>query len=317
LRLEAQSSKKVVHRLIAILNPRANRGRTAQLAASFQEQLRGRFDLTLLETQARGEAVNLARQSTLDRCDAVLAIGGDGTVHEVANGLLAIDPDQRPTLGIIPAGSGNDVAFALGIGKRLDQTIACLETESTRRIDVGFVRTSAGRTCYLLNNMGLLLEGEINLASHRYHWPRGSGLYVRATLAAMMRRLPAARLKLTVDGTTIEQTAMILSIANGPRSGGKFFLARDAAIDDGRMNYVLAKPASRLQILLMALAALRGTPPQAEWIERGEFRNLKVESNQPLAAHVDGEPWLRPDENVRQLSIELIPKTLTVLAPSS
>jgi YegS/Rv2252/BmrU family lipid kinase len=305
-----------VPRLVAILNPRADRGRTAQLAASLRERLSGRFELELLETQARGDAVGLAAQSTRERCDAVIAIGGDGTVHEVANGLMTLEADRRPAMGIVPAGSGNDVAFAVGITKQLDETLRCLEAGMTRPIDVGLVRTSAAASCYLLNNMGLLLEGEINLASHRYHWPRGSGLYVRAMLAAMMRRLPAAKLKLTIDGTVVERTAMILSVANGPRSGGKFFLASDAAIDDGRINYVLAAPAGRISVLMMAVAALRGQPPKAEWIERGAFCSLSVESDVPLAAHVDGEPWLRPDENIRQVSIELLPKALELLCPA-
>jgi diacylglycerol kinase (ATP) len=216
-------------------------------------------------------------------------------------------------MGIVPAGSGNDVAFAVGITKQLEETIQCFEAGVTRPIDVGLVRTSTAASCYLLNNMGLLLEGEINLASHQYHWPRGSGLYVRAMLAAMMRRLPAAKLKLTIDGTVVERTAMILSVANGPRSGGKFFLASDAAIDDGRMNYVLAAPAGRISVLMMAAAALRGQPPKAGWIERGAFYSLSVESDVPLAAHVDGEPWLHPDDNIRQVSIELLSKALKLL----
>jgi YegS/Rv2252/BmrU family lipid kinase len=306
-----------VRRLVAILNPRADRGRTALLAASLREQLGDRFELTLLETQGRGDGKVQAAKCARDQCEAVLAIGGDGTVHEVANGLLTINAGRRPVMGILPAGSGNDVAFALGISKQLEPLIDSLATSSTRCIDVGLVRASDGRTCFLLNNMGLLLEGDINLASHRYHWPRGSGLYVRAMLAAMMRRLPAARLTLTIDGKTLDRTAMILSIANGPRSGGKFFLATDAAIDDGRMNYVLARPAGRLRVLRMAVDALRGSPPQARWIERGEFQRMSIESDVPVAAHVDGEPWLRPEDDIRQVSLELMPRALSVLCPSA
>jgi YegS/Rv2252/BmrU family lipid kinase len=306
-----------VRRLVAILNPRADRGRTARLAASLRDQWRDRFELTLLQTQARGDGKAQAARCTRADCEAVLAIGGDGTVHEVANGLMTIDADRRPVMGILPAGSGNDVAFALGIGKQLEPLIESLEANSTRRIDVASVRAADGRTCFLLNNMGLLLEGEINLASHRYHWPRGSGLYVRAVIASMMRCLPVARLTLTIDGKPLERTAMILSIANGPRSGGKFFLATDAAIDDGRMNYVLAAPAGRLRVLRMAAAALRGSPPQATWIERGVFRSMSVASEIPLAAHVDGEPWLRPEDGVRQVSLELMPAALAVLCPAA
>jgi diacylglycerol kinase (ATP) len=305
-----------VRKLIAILNPRADRGRTGELAASLKQELRGDFEVTLLQTTARGEAVQLAKGAANAGCDAILAIGGDGTVHEVVNGLMASDAQSRPPLGIVPAGSGNDVAFGLEITKDRAQIVSIIERGWANPVDVARVRASNGKSCYSINNVGLLLEGEINLASHRLHWPRGSGLYVRAMLQTLAKRLPSAKLELTVDGKTLSRTASILSIANGPRSGGKFFLADGAAADDGLLDYVLAKPVSRLRILWMAASALRGVPPRADWIERGTFKAMKVESDIPLAAHVDGEPWLEPADGVRELSVDLEAAGLQVLCPS-
>jgi YegS/Rv2252/BmrU family lipid kinase len=245
----------------------------------------------------------------------VLAIGGDGTVHEVVNGLMAAEAERRPPLGIVPAGSGNDVAFALEINKDLDRSILMLESGQTRAIDVGHILASSGKSCYAINNVGLLLEGEINLASHRLHWPRGSGLYVRAMLQTLLRPLPCTRLELTLDGEQRRREALLLSIANGARSGGRFFLTENALIDDGRFNYVLARRVGRLRLLGMAMLSMRGRPPQANWIEQGQFSTMTLKAQTPLAAHVDGEPWLAPQDEVLEVAVKVLPRALQVLAP--
>ena len=303
-----------MQRLVAILNPRADRGRAASLAAALQAALRRQFEFTLLQTTARGEAVDLARDAATSGCDVLLAIGGDGAMHEVANGLMAVDADRRPPLGVIPAGSGNDLAFALGIDKDLDAAVRRIEHGATRAIDVGLVRTPAGHVRYCVNNIGLLLEGQINLASHELHWPRGSGLYLRAALETLLRRPPVARLELTIDGATQACEAILLSIGDGPRSGGKFFLHSSARIDDGRFDYLAAPPISRARLLWRLVQSTRRSGLCDSQLQVGQFSMLTVRSDIPLAAHIDGEPWLRPEVGVRELSVEVLPRALRVLA---
>jgi diacylglycerol kinase (ATP) len=304
-----------VHRLVAILNPQSDRGRTAQLAESLRNALGSRFELQLLQTTQRGEAVRLARDAGKQGCDAVMAIGGDGTVHEVVNGLMELPAAGRPALGIVPAGSGNDVAYALGIDKELATAVTTIERGTTRMIDVGRVDANGGRSCYCINNIGLLLEGEINRASHQLTWPRGSGLYLRAMVQTLMRPLPVARLQLTVDGQQFNRTATLLSIGNGPRSGGKFQLMPDATLNDGAFDYLLAPPVSRWKLLWKVRHALSGKKVEGDWIERGRFQQMSIQSDVAIVAHVDGEPWLSAADEVRNLAINVLPLALRVLCP--
>jgi diacylglycerol kinase (ATP) len=306
-----------MRRLTAILNPQADRGRTALLADSLQQALAGRVELKLLKTTRRGEAVELAQQAARDGCDGVVAIGGDGTVHEVANGLLELSANERPPLGVIPAGSGNDFAFALGIDKNQQRNAELLTRGVARSVDAALVETAAGRRRYSINNLGLLLEGQINLASHQLHWPRGSGLYLRAALQTLVRRPSLAKLRLTVDGVELTRQSAILSISNGCRSGGRFYLTPCARVDDGRFDYLLAPPASRLRLVWEIYKSLRRDRPRDSWIEQGEFAAMSIRSDIPLAAHVDGEPWLRPEEGERELRISVLPGVLPVLAAIS
>ncbi len=306
-----------MRRLTAILNPQADRGRTALLADSLQQALAGRVELKLLKTTCRGEALDLAQQAARDGCDGVVAIGGDGTVHEVANGLLELSANERPPLGVIPAGSGNDFAFALGIDKNQQRNAELLARGVVRSVDAALVETATGRRRYSINNLGLLLEGQINLASHQLHWPRGSGLYLRAALQTLVRRPPLAKLQLTVDGAELTRQSAILSISNGCRSGGRFYLTPCARVDDGRFDYLLAPPASRLRLVWEIYKSLRRDRPRDSWIEQGEFTAMSIRSDIPLAAHVDGEPWLRPEEGERELRISVLPGVLPVLAAIS
>ena len=306
-----------MRRLTAILNPQSDRGRTAQLADALQQTLAGRVELQLLKTTRRGEATELAKLAGATGCDGVVAIGGDGTVHEVANGLLALPADRRPPLGVIPAGSGNDFAFALGIDKNQERNAELLTRGAARAVDAALVETSSGRRRYSINNLGALLEGQINLASHELHWPRGSGLYLRAALQTLLRRPPLAKLQLAVDGVELTRESAILSICNGCRSGGRFYLTPCASVDDGRFDYLLAPPASRLRLVWEIYKSLRRNRPQDSWIEQGEFSTMTVRSDIPLAAHVDGEPWLRPDEGERELKINVLPGVLEVFAPTN
>lgn len=287
-----------------------------------REALAGRFELRLLETTRRGEATALACEAGVQGCDVVVAIGGDGTVHEVVNGLMSLTAELRPALAILPAGSGNDVAYALDVAKDLQRSAEMIERGATRLIDVG-VATANGpgnvpweiRSCYCINNVGLLLEGAINRASHQLTWPRGWGLYLRAMVQTLMRPLPTAELRLTLDGQRMERTAMLLSVGNGPRSGGAFRLMPDATLDDGQFDYVLAPPVGRWTLLRNVRRVLGGRRVDGNWLERGRFQRMELRSNVPLVAHVDGEPWLAPEDEVCDVTIEVLPRVLRVVCP--
>jgi diacylglycerol kinase family enzyme len=120
---------------------------------------------------------------------------------------------------------------------------------------------------------------------------------------------------MTVDGQELMRTATLLSIGNGPRSGGKFQLMPDAMLDDGYFDFLLAPPVSRWKLLWKVRHALSGRKVEGDWIERGRFQRMTVRSDIALVAHVDGEPWLSATNDARDLSIDVLPLALRVLCP--
>jgi diacylglycerol kinase (ATP) len=304
-------------RIALILNPRANRGRAAKQGAALRQILEGALEedsqVELLQTSAPGDASKLAADAAHRSVDMVIAVGGDGTVHEVVNGLMATDADSRPTMGLLPVGSGNDFAFASGITGCPKELANQIQRNLMRMVDVGHVESDTGRSCFCANNLGILLEGQINLASHQLNWPKGSGLYIRAALQTLIHKPPVARLQLTCDGTTRTLEAVTISIGNGPRSGGKFLLTPAAVIDDGLFNFAISKQASRLRLLVLALKSIGGRHLNDPHILLGQFTNMTIASDLCLAIHIDGEPWARPEEEIRQLAIKVLPGALRLL----
>ena len=271
------------------------------------------MELTFLRSSRRGEAVDLARDAARGGVEAVIVIGGDGTVNEVVNGLVTASTRRPPALGVIPAGTGNDFAFAAGLTRDVQRAIAIIQQGNTRPVDVGEIRDGAGRSRFWINNVGTLLDGRINLASHRLTWPKGPGRYVRASLQTLMRKPATAHLELCLDEKTHVRDAIMLSIGNGPRSGGKFLLTPDAIIDDGRFDYVLARPMNRLRLLALMPKAMRGTHLQHPCIEHGRFSTLALRSSAPIAVHLDGEPWSKPEDGICEITIKVLPNALRVL----
>jgi diacylglycerol kinase (ATP) len=298
--------------VVLILNPQADRGRNRGRAEALQRRL-GTSEVTLQTTAGRGDAIRLAAEAAAQGADVVVAVGGDGTVHEVINGLLRNPLGRRPALGVLPAGSGNDFAFSLGLPLDVEAAGDVIERGSTRLIDAARIEAPQVGAVYWGTNVGMLLDGQINLASHRLTWPRGSGLYFRAALEELLRRPQTAQLRWVMDGREGGEEAMVFSLGNGPRSGGRFLLTPEAVPDDGWIDYVLVRPQSRWRLVRLLLASARGGHAGSAGVGEGRFRTLELESSLPLAIHVDGEPWVRPEQGVVSCRVEVLREALRVV----
>ena len=213
-------------RPFVILNPQAGRSRRGPNEESIRRAfLRHGLAAEVVFTAAPGHATALARDAG---SDPVVAVGGDGTLHEVIQGLdLA-----RQRLGVIPAGSGNDFAWQHGIPRGLDAAVDRIAASVEKKIDLG--QWEGGR---FHNNLGLGFEAEVNRLSHRVRGVRGPALYFVA-LARAMARLRTYRLELTWEGGSFTGELSTAALLNNRRVGGAFILAPAARPDDGVLDLV-------------------------------------------------------------------------------
>lgn len=288
-----------------IFNPTAARGRAELRARELQAALGPQVELR--PTKHAGHAEALAREAAESGCQLVVAAGGDGTVHEVANGVLRAGRPQV-VFGVLPLGSANDYAYSLR------KSFGDQETRAEGHlVDVGLVRGDDGRERYFVNTLGLGFSGAVTVESRRIHWLQGLALYGLAFVRALWFHYACPVMQCTFDGQTREAPTLSLTLAIAHREGS-FVVAPDARLDDGLFDYLHAGPLARWEVLryMPKLASGGQLPTDHPAIWLGRCRELRLRSPSPLTIHLDGEFFCRPEDNVRGIEVRLLPSALRV-----
>lgn len=260
-----------------------------------------RLDATVVPTERPLHATELARRALDEGCDLVVAIGGDGTMNEVAAALVGTDA----ALGLVPCGSGNGLGRHLGIpgpGKGAFRTL--LEGKA-RAIDTG---VADGHPFF--NVMGLGFDAEIS-ARFNALTRRGLPAYVRTTVAALRGYRPD-NYKIRADGRELDGTAFLLAVANSDQYGNDCRIAPGAQVDDGRLDLTIVRRLGWANALPLAVRLFAGRIDGASGVERARAARYVIERAGPGLLHVDGE--VRPCGRVVEVAVR--PASLRVLTPA-
>lgn len=293
-----------------IHNPAAGRGRARERVRRLERRLRGKA--VFWPTRAPGHASELAVKAAHAGFTTVAAAGGDGTVHEVACGLLQSSAKQA-ALGIFPVGSANDYAYSLGL--RSDWWRDGRTRLGTCRVDVGMVRAPGGRERHFINGIGIGFNCCVTVEAIRLPRLQGVALYSVALLRALWSRYASPVMTVTTDDVAVTGPSLALTIALGQREGN-FILAPDAKLDDGWFDYLHVGPLTRKRLISYVPRMITGRIPVHDpKIRTGRCRQAEVRSESPIIAHTDGEPYCLPEDDLRILCVELIPAGLSVRVP--
>lgn len=291
-----------------IYNPASGRGWSARCLADLRRAWADRA--AFWPTQAPGQAEELAQKAAHAGFATIAAAGGDGTVHEVANGLLRAErPDV--VLAIIPTGSANDYASCLGLDERWWQRDD--PAIQPRALDVGVLR-APGRQRYFVNCLGVGFVGRVAQESRRIGWIKGMFLYGLATLRTIFFHYRLIPMTVCIDGSERTAPTLAFSVELGRREGN-FVLAPDALLDDGLFDYIHAGPLRRRDLLRLFPRVLMGWGPPRDYpnLWLGRCRQVRLHAEMPLVVHADGELFCVQADGVRDLEIDLLPKALRVL----
>jgi diacylglycerol kinase family enzyme len=286
-----------------IFNPAAGRRRAKRRLDRFRQAHEGRA--TFLATEYAGHAVELARRAAEDRFTTIAAAGGDGTAHDVANGVLQSGKDV--IFAVVPIGSAND--YAHSFVRQFGETP--LEDGDAHLADVGAVTAADGRQKFFIEGLGLGLAGLVTMESRRIEHLQGLALYGLAAWRALKSSPIPPEIEISIDGEGwITQPTLMLSLLLGRREGN-FVLAPDALLDDGYFDMAHAKNIGRWEALRMLprLAMFGPARNHPELVQR-RCRSLGVRAASPFAVHTDGELFCTPDEGVREIEVQLLPKRL-------
>lgn len=286
---------------VVIHNPHAGRGRSRREV--------WRLTADAWASRGPGDPERLARKAADGGYRTVIAAGGDGTVHEVANGLLASGRDDI-TFSVWPVGSGNDYAHHLGLTDWW-QPANRRQPKGTARVDVGVVR-AAGRERFFVNGLGVGFNGAVTLESRGIRGLSGMPLYATALVKALVKRFatPPTRVESPAGVHDVPSLGLTVNLA---KREGTFPVTPRASLTDGLFDCIQYGPLTRWGVVKLlprlATGTLPGDHPKLNFTKADR---LTVSFAEPATVHTDGEFFCLPEDGVRRLEIELLPSRLQV-----
>jgi diacylglycerol kinase (ATP) len=291
----------VPSREIALLtNPTAGKGKGAKVREQALTRLR-RAGLTVRDLQGRdaGEALVLARQCVADGVDALVVCGGDGMVHLAVQALAT----TGTPLGIVPAGTGNDVARYFDIPRKdPDAAVDRVIAGATRTIDL-----ARSGSQFFVTVLAAGFDAVVNERANRMTWPKGQMRYNIATLAEL-RVFEPLPYTLQLDDRQVSLEAMLVAVGNGPSFGGGLRITEGAVLDDGLLDVVIIKPISKPDLIRTYPKLFKGTHIHHPQYEHHLVRSVTVAAP-GIVSYADGERF-----GPLPLTVECAPGALTVLA---
>lgn len=289
---------------LVIVNPTAGGGRAGRDA---EDLLRDRPGLDIRRTVGPGHAVELVRAARARGVRRFLAVGGDGTLHEVVNGALAAG-DDRPVVGLLPLGTGNSFGRDVGVTD-IPSALAALSGDRTRPVDALRITHTMG-VLWSINLVGLGFTALAGDLTNRRFKRLGAFGYVAAVVVEVAR-LGAPIVRYAVDGRSVDEPLVMLTLMNSRYTGGTMMMAPDASPDDGQLDVIRVGPMSRLRLLTAFPRIFAGTHVAMPEVTAERARRVDVRVDGPVPVMVDGEvvPLVLS-------SVEVVPAALEVMCPT-
>ncbi len=282
----------MVKHFTVILNPIAGHGLADDKVLGILQRLKSHeISYTLIKTEYPGHAKELAIEACTNEGAAVIAAGGDGTINEVINGLMEQKSVKLPILGIIPIGRGNDFSYGVSIPKDLDECLDIICEGNLRTIDVGNVRGGdypEGR--WFGNGIGIGFDTIVGLEAAKMKHLHGAAGYIFGALKTLIIYPKAPALEITYDQGMKKIEPALVSIMNGKRMGGAFYMAPDGDPSDGLFNLCMTRQGKRMHLLKDMMHYTKGTQASLEDTETLQSSSYHIKAVAGgMAVHADGE----------------------------
>ena len=259
-----------------------------------------KFDYTIQLTEGPAHATEIAREAVAKGIDIVVAVGGDGSVNEVAAGLV----DTDVALGILPLGSGNGYAMHLGLGRGLPKAIKALHHGKVIKVDTA----KMNERCFV-NLSGIGFDGAI---AHALKSNKLRGFWAYFSNAVKQSLSYKAQLyEIQINGKRLERECFIIEVANAPMFGYGFELASSAILDDGYLDVSIINKRPKWRYIVALPRVLFRSFQKAPFVENYRCRELKVHLPQSTPMHIDGEGFFQQGD----LHFSIHPSSLNVIVP--
>lgn len=300
-----------------ILNPWAGRGLAGQRRSELEQALRDvGADFDLVTTHARGGATELTYQAIERGYTQLVAVGGDGTINEIVNGIIGSKENlgKSAALGIVALGTGSDFVKALEGQQPNDLSGAArrLADGKTRPIDAGRIRVQSGadeRMRYFINGLGMGLDAQVAVESLKLTRLKGMAVYLMAIIRALAN-YKANPMTVRFDEYELRRKLLFATVANGRCQGGGFWLTPEAQIDDGFFDLCMIDKMRLDEIIRHFPRVMEGTHTTLRQATMGRARHVTVTCSSPIPVATDGEVVAT---NATHIEVEMLPGAIEVV----
>ncbi len=301
--------------LVVAINPTASFGKGRTVGPAVVQTLRALgHDVTSLQEPDFEQLLAAGHRAVASKPDALVVVGGDGMVNLGTN-LVA---RSKVPLGIVPSGTGNDMARGLGIPH--DNAEAAIETlvealaRPPRVIDAGLVRyiddeTGQADERWFACVLSAGFDAIVNERANRMRHPKGASRY-QIALGLELMKLKPIPYRLTLDGHVIETTGALISVGNNVSLGGGMLVTPDAKLDDGLLDVLVVQALSRVSFLRIFPSVFKGEHVKDPRVTIHRAKRIRIESD-GVVAYADGERF-----STLPIDIEVVPGALRILAPA-
>lgn len=273
-------------KLLMLTNPLAGRNRGLAVAQKSLEILRQNgFTVETANSEYPGHLVEIARREVNGDWDGIIALGGDGTLFEVINGMMQGNPDLPIPLGVLPAGTGNSFSRDLAI-KTHEDAMARILAGALRPVDLGQCICS-DRSFVFINILGFGFVADV--AKKAYSYRQWGALNYVIGVFIVTRHLESYPLEFEIDGQTYQRDNIFVEISNSQKTGGDMIMAPDALIDDGLLDVVILNKVSRIRLLSALPRIFKGTHLQMPEVEHFTGKRMSFHTTPAKVLTPDGE----------------------------
>lgn len=284
-----------------IINPIAGGKNKFHFSQKIEKQLdQSKFEYQIIQTERVNHAFEITKIAIQEGAQIVVAVGGDGTINEIAAALVG----TQTKLAIIPFGSGNGLARALKIPMNTSKAISVINLTNSDLIDVAKLNEN-----YFFNMSGLGFDAHI---SHVFSKDKKRGLlgYIKATFREL-KNYQSENYQINIDGKLINERAFILSIANSSQYGNEAHIAPRAQLHDGLLDLIIVKPFPLILMPIMAFRLFTKSADRSKYLISLQGKSIQISNNKKSVIHLDGEAKLI-NENI---NISIQPLALNVIVP--
>src|SRR5579863_2835984 len=295
-------------RFFAIVNPAAGGGKSAKLAGSALARLRGKnLKIDVIASASPGHAADLAREAYAQGYRCFLAVGGDGTAHEILNGIFSSNANpERIALGFLPLGTGNSFLRDF-TSEGAEASMRALLEDRKRPVDLIRLTHSTGEV-YSFNILSLGFTADVGAITNRMFKPLGHlGYLLGVVVRVVQLKRRAFTLRCDNEMTWDDRRSLFLTFNNSKYTGGTMLIAPQADPSDGFIEFVRWGPIGRLGLLRMLPRLYDGTHVEHPLAQRRAVRHVEFDSSVPVDVLIDGEIL-----SLKCKSLDVLPSALDV-----